>query len=155
MSWDHHALQQLGHTCLIHSQTQIFVPSSRLNFTRSFNHLSLGNILDELFPHPSDEVIAQVKDDTPQKRMSRLGKKSATSTSAVVAAATSTVTKTTKKRVALKKRNAAATKTAVVTAAAATTTTTKKRAAKKRKATATPAWATKKGSACGSDTDWT
>jgi hypothetical protein len=50
---------------------------------------------DELCPSPSDEVIAQVKDDTAQKRKHKVGKKAATATPFLVAA---TVVKTTNKR---------------------------------------------------------
>jgi hypothetical protein len=41
---------------------------------------------DELCPRPSDEVIAQVKDDKSQKRKHKVGKKAAMSTPLAVAA---------------------------------------------------------------------
>jgi hypothetical protein len=134
MCWDHHILQKVGPTCLRNSRPQVFVLSRRSNFTRSFDSLS-WQYWDETCPHPSDDVITHVKDDTSQKRKNKqVGKKANT----VVMMETAVVTR--------------ATSTLEVVVMA--TAPTKKRAApKKRKAAATPARATKKRSAC--DSDWT
>jgi hypothetical protein len=100
---------------------------------------------DDLCPRPSDDVIAQVKDDTSQKGKHKVGKKEATTTPLVVAATatplvvTTAAAKTTKRRAP--KRNAM-----VMTEASMARAVPKRRKAEVR--------ATKNKASRGSDSGW-
>jgi hypothetical protein len=121
-------------------------PIKQVELWKKFPPFVLWQYWDELCPRPSDNVIAQVKDDTSQKRKHKVGKKVATATPLVVAAMVApfvveaTAAKTAKKM--------APQRNAVVMAEAAVA----RAAPKRRKA---EALATEKKAACGSDSDWT
>jgi hypothetical protein len=125
-------------------------PIKQVELWKKFRPFVPRQYWDELCPRPrdrpKDEVIAQVKDDTSQKRKHKVGKKAATATPLVVAVTatplvvTATASKTTKKRAP--KINA------VVMAEAAVA-----RVAPKRRKSASRA--TKKKAACGRYRDWT
>jgi hypothetical protein len=60
-------------------------PIKQVELWKKFRPFVPRQYWDELCPRPSDEVIAQVKDDTPQKRKHKVGKKATTATPLVVA----------------------------------------------------------------------
>jgi hypothetical protein len=142
-------------------------PIKQVELWKKFRPFVPRQYWDELCPRPSDEVIAQVKDDTAQKRKHKVAKKAATATPLVVAeTATPLVVAATATPLVV-----AATATPLVVAATVVLTkrrTPKRnamvmaeaavaRAAPKRRKAAVRASkkATKKKAASGSDSDWT
>jgi hypothetical protein len=142
-------------------------PIKQVELWKKFRPFVPRQYWDEPFPHPSDEVIAQVKDDTVQKRKHKVGNKAATVTPVVVAAAATLVV------VAATATPLVVATTATPLVVAATAVLTKRRtprrnamvmakaavarAAHKRMKAAVRASkkATKKRAASGSDSNWT
>jgi hypothetical protein len=133
-------------------------PIKQVELLKKFRPFVPRQYWDELFPCPSDEVIAQVKDDTAQKRKHKVAKKAVTATPlAVVVTATPlvvaamatplvvAVTAVLRKR-RTPKRNAMFMAEAAVARAAPKRRKAAVRASKK---------ATKKKATSGSDSKWT
>jgi hypothetical protein len=135
-----------------------FRPIKQVELWKKFRPFVPRQYWDELCPRPSDEAIAQVKDNTAQKRKHKVGKKAATATPLVVAstatplvvAATATPLVVAATVVLTKRRTPK--RNAMVMAEAAVA-----RASPKRRKAAVRASkkATKKKAASGSSSDWT